>query len=168
MAMRVLVLLAVFVAAVVFYNVGGNRLDEAKVRDYYASAEQAMLAFDDERLCAMVDEDFEQVSVTRIESMEQRETFDRDGYCRTTAETMARLRQLQGAMGGRSPVRLKYTLVSIRIAPDKRSAEVESRSTLEMPGIRMTSRARDVVVRKRWKVLATRSTGTTLMGPAYR
>lgn len=166
--MRVWLLLLVLIGVALFYNLGGNRLDEQMVRDFYQRSEQALLAQDAEALCAMLAEDFQQTITLRVESQEKRETVDKPKYCRDLAASMEQVRRLQAAMGGRSPIEYRQTVVSVTLAPDKRSAEVEMRSTLAMPGVRMTSRNRDTVVRQRWKMLATHSEGTTWMGPAYR
>ncbi|HHZ30362.1 TPA: hypothetical protein HH295_06460 [Xanthomonas vasicola pv. zeae] len=45
---------------------------------------------------------------------------------------------------------------------------VETRATLGLPGLRMTFRTRDKVIRKRWKRLIARSEGTAWVGPAYQ
>lgn len=166
--MRVIGLLLVLAAVAGFYWLGGNRLDEAQVRDFYQRAEQAMLALDDETLCRMLAEDFEQTTVTRVESNEMRATMDKAGYCRSTAETTEQLRQLRDAMRGNSPMRYSQTVVSVTLAPDRRSADVEMRATLEMPGMRSSSRSRDTVVRERWRMYALRSNSVVWVGPAYR
>ncbi|SUZ28947.1 hypothetical protein CPBF424_27770 [Xanthomonas euroxanthea] len=44
---------------------------------------------------------------------------------------------------------------------------VETRATLGLPGVRMTFRSRDKLIRKRWKTLIERSEGTAWVGPAY-
>ncbi|CAE1136833.1 hypothetical protein XTG_002441 [Xanthomonas euroxanthea] len=55
----------------------------------------------------------------------------------------------------------------IEIAADEASAMVETRATLGLPGVRMTFRSRDKLIRKRWKTLIERSEGTAWVGPAY-
>lgn len=62
----------------------------------------------------------------------------------------------------------KRSITKIEIAPDDQSAMVETRATLGLPGLRMTFRSRDKLVRKRWKTFIARSEGTAWVGPAYR
>ncbi len=54
------------------------------------------------------------------------------------------------------------------IAPNEQSAMVETRATLGLPGMRMTFRSRDKLIRKRWKTLIARSEDTVWVGPAYQ
>lgn len=67
------------------------------------------------------------------------------------------LRRVQEALGGHAPMRYEQTIRSIRIADDGRSARVEISALLDMPGVRLVSRSRDTVERRRWRVRATRS-----------
>ncbi|AVU02701.1 hypothetical protein EBA05_09970 [Xanthomonas oryzae pv. oryzae] len=62
----------------------------------------------------------------------------------------------------------KQSVTKIDIAADERSAMVQTRATLGLPGLRMTFRTRDKVIRKRWKTLIAHSEGTAWVGPAYR
>lgn len=165
--MRAIGLLLVLAAVAAFYWWGGNRLDEAQVRDFYQRAEQTMLALDDEAMCLMLAEDFEQTTVTKAESREVQVTMDKAEYCRSSAEVTMQMRQLRDAMQGRSPIRYSQTVVSVTLAPDRRSAEVETRSTLEMPGMRSSSRSRDTIIRERWRMYAKRGNSVIWVGPAY-
>ncbi|AAW76150.1 hypothetical protein BRM22_06105 [Xanthomonas oryzae pv. oryzae] len=62
----------------------------------------------------------------------------------------------------------KQSITKIDIAADERSAMVETRATLGLPGLHMTFRTRDKVIRKRWKTLIAHSEGTAWVGPAYQ
>lgn len=166
--MRLLGLLLVMLAVLGVYLLGGNRLDERHIRAFYEESVEATLALDDELLCAMLADDFKQVITVKLESSESSEVFDKAAYCDNAAETMKPMRQLRDAMGGRSPVRYSQTLVAVSIAHGRRSAEVELRATFELPGMRMVSRSRDTVIRKRWKMYGTRSEAVVWAGPAGR
>lgn len=163
--MRALGLLLLLAGVLAFYLLAGNRLDERQVRDFYQRGADATLALDDKALCATVADDFQQVITIKLESAEKRETFNKVTYCDNAAETMKQMRQLRDAMGGRSPIRYSQAVVSVNVAGDRRSAEVEMRATLELPGVRMVSRTRDTVVRKRWKMYGTASDAVIWMGP---
>ncbi|MQP77495.1 hypothetical protein CQ393_16570 [Stenotrophomonas sp. MYb238] len=157
----VLVLLAV---AGGVYQWGGNSLDEKQVREYYRGVEQATLAFDDELLCGMLAEDYQQSLVMKSESSSQESMLGKQEYCQDTARSMAMLRRVQEALGGHAPMRYEQTIKSIRIADDGRSARVETSALLDMPGVRLVSRSRDTVERRRWRVRATRSVAVVHAG----
>jgi len=61
-----------------------------------------------------------------------------------------------------------HTILSVGIAPDKRSALIEARSTLGTPFLRTTTRSHDTIVRRRWRTYASASEGTSRVGPVYR
>jgi hypothetical protein len=166
--MRILVLLLALASVAGVYLFGGNRLDEEKVRQFYQRNQDAFLALDEKALCQMLAEDYRQTVVQRVEGSQQRLELDKAGTCAAGADTLAMLRKLQQAMRGRSPIKYQQTLTAIDVAADGSTAAVEVRSTLSMPGIRMTSRSRDTVVRRRWRMLAASSDATVWMGPDYR
>ncbi|MEQ7416449.1 nuclear transport factor 2 family protein [Xanthomonas campestris pv. campestris] len=165
--MRVLVLLAVLAAIAGIYNYGGNALDEQQVRDLYAAHDKAMLAQDGEALCAMTAPDFEMVVLYRMDSHQQRRTTTREKYCKANGEWAQALRQVHPSVNLEDVMDYKHSITKIEIAPDEASAMVETRATIGLPGMRMTLRSRDKVIRKRWKTLVERSEGTVWVGPAY-
>ncbi|MGV8959017.1 MAG: nuclear transport factor 2 family protein [Stenotrophomonas sp.] len=155
-------------AAAGFYLLGGNRLDEQQVRDFYQRAEQAMLALDDEMLCSKLAEDFQQTITNAGEADEVPATADKAGYCDNTRQTMAQLRHVRDTMAGRAPMHYSQTVESVTVAPDRRSAQVQMRATLELPGMRLTSHSHDTVVRRRWKLYDLRSDAVIRVEPASR
>lgn len=165
--MRLIGLLLVLAAIAGIYNYAGNALEEKHVRELYEAQEKALLAQDGEALCKMTSEDFEMVILYRIDSHQRRDTTTREQYCKSSGQTAEQMRQLAHLMGD-VPMKYKQTISDIVISPDERSATVEVRATMEMPGFRMTSRTHDTVVRKRWKTQVSRSEGTAWVGPAYR
>jgi hypothetical protein len=166
--MRALLIFAFLGVIAGVYQWGGNSLDEDRVRAFYDQADRALAEQDDKTLCQMLSPDFEQVTLYRADSRQQRQVVDRQKYCHEMGQTMAQLRRIREITGGDVPVEHEQTITRITISPDKHSAEVEMRSTVAAPGMRMTARARDTVVRKRWRMWITRSEGTTFVGPAPR
>lgn len=164
---RLIVLLAVLAGIAWIYNYGGNALDEGEVRDFYGRYEKAFLAQDGETLCAMTAPEFEMAILYRMESRQHRQVTDRERYCKANGEWSAVLRQV-GRGGGELPIDFNQSITGIEIAPDEASAKVETRTTMALPGLRMTFRTRDTVVRRRWKTLIAGSEGTAWIGPAYR
>jgi long-subunit acyl-CoA synthetase (AMP-forming) len=166
--MRLLWVVAFFGVIAGVYQWGGNTLDEDQVRAFYDQADTALAEQDDKALCAMLAPEFEQVTLYRADSHQVRKVIDREKYCHDLAQTMAQLRRFREATGGDVPVEHEQTITKITIAPDKHSAEVETRSTVSAPGMRMTARTRDTVVRQRWRMAIQYSEGTTFIGPAPR
>ncbi len=166
--MRVLLIVVFFGVIAGIYQWGGNSLDEARVRAFYDQADRALAEQDDKTLCEMLAPDFEQVTLYRADSQQSRQVVSREKYCRQMAQTMGQLRRIREITGGDVPMEHEQTITDITLAPDKRSAEVEMRTLVAAPGLRMTARTRDTVVRKRWRMWITHSEGTTFVGPAPR
>lgn len=166
--MRLLWVLGFFGVIGGVYQWGGNTLDEAQVRAFYDQADLALAEQDDKALCAMLAPEFEQVTLYRADSHQARKVIDREKYCHDLQQSMAQLRRIREITGGEVPIEHEQTITRITIAPDKRSAEVETRSTVAAPGMRMTARTRDTVARERWRMSIRRSEGTTFIGPAPR
>ncbi|CAD7717088.1 hypothetical protein LMG31886_24480 [Xanthomonas hydrangeae] len=165
--MRLLVLLAILAAVAGIYNYGGNALDETQVRDFYAAHDKAMLSQDGEALCAMTAPEFEMVVLYRMDSHQKRQTATREKYCKSNGEWAQVLGQMRHVAPPEELIDYKHSITKIEIAPDEASAMVETRATLGLPGLRMTFRSRDKVIRKRWKTLIEHSEGTAWVGPAY-
>ncbi|HEY9253790.1 MAG TPA: nuclear transport factor 2 family protein [Stenotrophomonas sp.] len=166
--MRLLWIVAFFGVIAGVYQWGGNTLDEDQVRAFYEQAEQALAEQDDKTLCAMLAPEFEQVTLYRADNDQARKVIDREKYCHDLQQTMAQMRRIREMTGGEVPIEHEQTITRITIADDKHSAEVETRSTVAAPGMRMTARTRDTVVRERWRMSVRRSEGTTFIGPAPR
>lgn len=165
--MRLLVLMAVLGVVAGVYSLGGNKLDEAMVREFYERSGQAFAEQDDETLCAMLDEDFEQVTLYRADQSQARDVVGKQDYCREMAQSLDNIRRLREVAGRHAPVDYRHTLTRITIAPDKHTAVVETRATMQLPGVNMTARSRDTLIRDRWRIRVKRSEGTTFIGPAY-
>ncbi|KRG40729.1 hypothetical protein ARC20_12650 [Stenotrophomonas panacihumi] len=166
--MRLLLIVAFFGVIAGVYQWGGNSLDEEQVRAFYERADRALAEQDDKTLCEMLSPDFEQVTLYRADNSQRRQVVDREKYCHEMGRNMAQLRRFREITGGDVPVEHEQTITRITLAPDKHSAEVETRATVAAPGMRMTARSRDTVVRKRWRMWITHSEGTTFVGPAPR
>ncbi|MFC3656221.1 nuclear transport factor 2 family protein [Xanthomonas hyacinthi] len=150
------------------YRFGGESIDEAQVRDLYLREQRALETLDHEALCAMFSEDFTQSMLVRRESEQKHVTMDKAQVCAASEDATRVLSQLASA-GRRSELyQYSYTILSVEIAPDQRSALVEARSTLATPFLRTTTRTHDTIVRRRWRTYASASEGTTWVGPVYR
>jgi hypothetical protein len=166
--MRMSALLAALVAAACLYRFGGESIDEAQVRELYLREQRALDDLDHQALCGMFSEDFTQSMLVRHESEQKRVTMDKADACAAGEETTRLLGQLASPARRRELYQYSHTILSVEIAPDKRSALVEARSTLVTPFLRTTTRSHDTIVRRRWRTYASASEGTTWVGPVYR
>ncbi len=156
-----LVLLVVVGSCV--YEWGGNSLSEAQVRAFYQRSAEVLAEADDVALCEMLAEDYEQSVVMKYETEQAERVVSKLEYCRDLAATTELLRRYRAQLG-RVPMDHKQTIRRITLAKDGQSAEVELSSTLDLPGMRMVSRSRDTIERRRWKVLAKRSVAVVHAG----
>lgn len=143
------------------YLRGGNKINQDQVRALYQRADLALAASDDKPLCEMLSEDYVQTTVTKTETAQAEESHDRAQSCAALAQSMQQLREM---FGGRMPLRYEQTVGDISIASDGRSAEVEVSAIVEMAGVRMVSRGRDTVERRRWRAYLTSSRAVTHVG----
>jgi len=146
------------------YLRGGNKINQDQVRALYQRTDLAIAASDDKPLCEMLSEDYVQTTVTKTETAQAEESHDRAQSCAALAQSMQQLRQLREMFGGRMPLRYEQTVGDISIASDGRSAEVEVSAIVEMAGVRMVSRGRDTVERRRWRTYLTSSRAVTHVG----
>ncbi|PZU27432.1 MAG: hypothetical protein DI584_08970 [Stenotrophomonas sp.] len=160
----VVLLVVVLAAGGSFYLRGGNKITESQVRALYLRADQALAAGDDKPLCEMLSKDYVQTTVTKTETQQAEQRYDREQYCASLAQSMSQLRQFRETFGGRMPLRYEQKVNSISIASDGRSAEVEVSAIVEMAGVRMVSRGRDTVERSRWRTYMTGSRSITHVG----
>ena len=165
--MRAIILLVVLAGAAGVYFLGGNRIREADVERLYAASRQAVHDLDDEALCALLAEDFEQVLTIQVDAQQGVGSMDRQAYCESHQEIFAALRPLRERARGAPLAEYQYTINRIEIAPDGSSATVDTRAVSRVPGIRTTSRTTDTLVRRRWKTLVVRSEGKAWAGPAH-
>jgi methylphosphotriester-DNA--protein-cysteine methyltransferase len=161
------VLLSLFVLSLVaggIYCWGGNSLDERQVRAFYAQAEQALLEGDDEALCDMLADGYRQASVLKTEAGQIEQDVDKQRYCEEVAQTTKAMQQLREAMGGYSPIRYEQQIKRITLFEDGEQAKVEMTSTLDMAGMRLVSRNRDTIERRRWRTQLVSSVGVVHAG----
>ena len=160
----IVVLVVVLAVCGSVYLRGGNKINQDQVRALYQRTDLALAASDDKPLCEMLSKDYVQTTVTKTETAQAEQSHDREQSCAALAQSMQQLRQLREMFGGRMPLRYEQTVGDISIASDGRSAEVEVSAIVEMAGVRMVSRGRDTVERRRWRTYLTSSRAVTHVG----
>lgn len=146
----------------------GDSLDDKRVRDFYQQVHLANQTLDDKRLCAMLADDFQMSMKIYMDTQQKTLVAEKDDWCNDSARSMEKSRQLLKKIGQHVNVDYSQTIVSVDIAPDKSSAVVKLRSTLQLPGMRMTSRYQDTLTRQQWRTRIQRTEGVTWIGPSYR
>ncbi|MBM5572131.1 MULTISPECIES: hypothetical protein [Deefgea] len=150
-----------------WFFVGGKQISEEQVHQFYADYEAATLSRNPEKLCAFLAEDFKssaQISLGGLASAEgegnKAETCSGMKELYTTFETLGE------KMGGILQLDSSYEIHSIKIAADKKSAEVEISSSLDVAGsiMNIKSKTTDTLIRRNGKVLLLRSKGQGSIG----
>ncbi len=163
--MKKLLLIALAIAGAWWFFVGGRKLDENKVRDFYQAVEVATYKREPETLCAMLAKDFhgQYTYSTNIPGQPREDEENREQACDGYRRLYATFIQIGDKMGGILTLGYNYTLYSIKIAPDGKSATVDVGYSLEAGGalMHMQSRTTETLIRRNGKVLVQRSEGTT-------
>ncbi|MDR2689481.1 MAG: hypothetical protein LBB76_06950 [Azoarcus sp.] len=112
-----------------FAAVGGKRLDEDIVRDFYRQAADALINNDSEAYCKLIDDDmhgnskFWMPSRPTIPSAFQQ--FGKKEACDSLAVIQQMKEQAQLLAGISLHINYEYTIESISISPDRKTATVE-------------------------------------------
>lgn len=160
--MRAVVLFALLLLVAGVYLFGGRRLDKEQVLDFYRVQEAAQLALDDQRLCGLLADDFEQHMQVRGGRIEMPARMDKGDYCIALAQQTSLQRTLSARLGG--AVTQHITLDGVTLADDRRSAVMHLRAVQVLPGMRLTARYQLQVERRRWRMQVTRSDGVIAVG----
>lgn len=153
MVVRLLVLVVLAGVAFVLWD-NGSRIDESHVHRYYERQMDAMRNFDHESMCRDIAGDFS-INVTsyvdgrRVDAA----AYDGENTCRMTREMLEGMRALSGRSGGLLTFDVSVDVRSIRIEPGRRSAMVESTTTVKIGEILVSrSRGTERLSRSIWRV----------------
>ena len=151
--MKKLIVLILALAAAWWYFDGGRKMTEASIREHYAEQLMAFDQHDAEALCDGMTDDFESRSVIIGSEGTQRTTLDRDSACREMTRGLEAFRKLSTASAGMLTPRLDVDIKKIELSIDRKTAVVESVSTLKV-GDMMVQRGRstDTLVRRMGRI----------------
>lgn len=158
--MKKIVLFVLIAAGVWWYFVGSRTLSEEAVRSFYQQQEIATLSRDPERLCALLDEDFQATGIGASGSSRNGEA-DKTQTCNGYREMYQSFEALGDKMGGILQLDYSYTLHNIELASDKKSATVDVSYSLDVAGSIMNIQVRstETIIQKLGKPLMVRSEG---------
>lgn len=130
--LRVIALVAVVCGAGWYYFVGGARLDEAMVRQFYLEEAHATLARDPDALCKLLARKSVVNQETLVLGQTISETLNRQQACEAQRKTFQLFDDLGEKAGGTLTIEYDYNIDKLEIAPNRKSATVEVSSTLKM------------------------------------
>jgi hypothetical protein len=130
--MKWLALLALMIAAGWYYFIGGRKLDEPMVRDFYLAGAHATLSRDPEAQCKLIAKSAVLQIETRIAGQTKSDTLNRTQACEQFRKAHEFFEQAGEKAGGMLTIEYDYELGKIELAPDRKSASVQFSSTLKM------------------------------------
>lgn len=159
--MRKFVLLAILAGASWWYFIGGRTITEAHVVRFYQDLERATLSRNPEALCALLADDFQSTGTVSMGGRRNTVTQDKAQACEAYTEMYKNFALLGDKMGGMLQLDSGYTINSVTIQSDSKSATADFSSSLDVAGTIMNIRSRstDTLIRRNGKVLMLRSEG---------
>ncbi len=115
-----------------FFFVGGRKLDEAMVRDYYQKDAHAIYSRDADAICKKLSR--KAVIESKVTAMGRtvESSQTRDEACETMKTNLELFRTVGDRMGGILTIEYDYHIDSIEVATDRKSATVMGTSVLKM------------------------------------
>lgn len=130
--MRLLVVVAVACAAAWYYFVGGAKLDEELVRQFYESESHATLSRDPEALCKLYSSKLQLTQETLLMGQTTSQRMNKQQACDSQRESFRKFEEIGNKADGILTIEYDYTIERIDIAPNRKSATVQTSSTLKM------------------------------------
>ena len=128
---QIAVVVALCVGAWYFF-IGGRKLDDAMVRQYYEKEAHAIHSRDAEQLCRQLSKKAVIQSKTVMMGRTQESTSGRDEACESVRKTFKMSESVGERMGGILTIEYEYHIDTVDIASDRKSATVEGTSVLKM------------------------------------
>ncbi|RNF85376.1 hypothetical protein [Montanilutibacter psychrotolerans] len=153
--MKTFGLLLVLAALALWYFDASRKLSQDTVRAAYDEHIEAFHKGQPELLCLRMTPDYRIVDVTVGQDGTVRSEMGRDEACRKTHEAIAIFGRLGALSGGSLVPEIDVEIQSIELSPDRKSATVQSVSTMRMAGRPvMRTRAIDHLIRRTGRVLS--------------
>ena len=159
--MKKIVLLLCLAGAGWWYFVASNRLSEEDVRDFYAAQTVATLDRKPEELCKLLADDYSSKITTSVAGQRTTSDHDKGAACQNAHDLYESFDKIGEKMGGVVQLDFNQGLDSIAIAPDRKSATIETRFTFDVASalMNMKGTSTDVLVRRHGKTLMLSSEG---------
>jgi hypothetical protein len=115
-----------------YFFVGGRKLDEPMVHDYYRKEARAISDRDAEKLCKQLARNAVIESKTTMMGRTEEASHNREEACEAQRKTFETLRMVGDRMGAVLSFDYDYHIDSVEVAPDRKSAVVKGTSVLQM------------------------------------
>lgn len=164
--MKKLILVVLVAGAVWWYFIGGRKLSEDHVNSFYRDLEVATLQRKPENICALLASEFQSTGTVSIGGASRSDAQDKTQTCEAYRGMYETWEKLGEKMGGTLQLDSNYTIHSIAISPDSKTATVDISSSLDVAGsiMNIRSRSTDTLVRRNGKVLLLHSEGVGSIG----
>jgi nitrous oxide reductase len=165
--MRKFILIAVLLGGAWYYFIGGRKLDDQLVREYYQQQVHATLDRNPEALCNQLHTDFSGTESVVIAGQRQSRSLNKDQACEAAHKTYEIIDKIGEKMGGIAQLDYNQEIAGITLSDDKKTATVESSYSLDIAGsvMQMRGSSVDTLVRSNGKVLMLKSdTKSRLLG----
>jgi hypothetical protein len=130
--MKIIIVLGALGAAAWYYFIGGAKLDEAMVRQFYADQSHAVLSRDPELLCKLYAGNMKVTQETSLMGQVSTQTFDQKQACNAQREAFKMFAAVGDKVDGILMIDYEYQVGKIEIAPNHKSARVELTSRFDM------------------------------------
>jgi hypothetical protein len=128
---QIAIVIALCVGAWYFF-IGGRKIDEPMVRDYYQKEAHSIYSRDADALCKQLSRKARIDSKTTMMGKTVETSHDRDEACKANREAFETFSRVGDRMGGILTIEYEYNLDSIEMASDRKSAIVKGTNVLKM------------------------------------
>ena len=128
---QIAIVIALCVGAWYFF-IGGRKLDESMVRDFYQKEAHAIYSRDAEMLCKQISRKARIESKTTMMGKTVERSHNRDEACQENREAFETFSRVGERMGGILTIEYDYHIDTIEVATDRKSATVTGTNVLKM------------------------------------
>ena len=132
----------------------GRQMSEDAIEAQYDLDSRALVKFDADYFCDRMADDYRHEAVTFGLNGTQRQTLDKHSSCEEMREGFRAFKRLNALTNGAIQLSFQNRIVEITLSDDRKTADVESISTVRM-GRRLLSRSHsmDRVIRRNGRIL---------------
>lgn len=159
--MKKLVIVAIIAVSGWWYFVGGRKLSEDDVHNFYRDYEVATLQRRPDVLCGFLAEDYQSAGTITASNQSRTDSHNKQETCESLSKLYDTWEKLGEKMGGILQLDSSYTVHSISLSSNKQSAVVDVSTSLDVGGsiMNIRSHSTDTLIRRNGKVLLLRTEG---------
>jgi hypothetical protein len=168
--MKKLILLILIAAVGGWWHFSASRkLSENHVNEFYRNFQSATLERKPEKLCNLLADDFTSNETVSLGGQIHTDSSNKAEACEGYVKLYDSFQMMGKAMGGMVQLDSNFSINSVSISPDKKTATVDFSSTLDVAGktMKMTGQSTDTLIRRNGKTLLLRRQGTGSVGTGY-